>query len=267
MLSIIVSWRDRHELSAALPSLVETARQRGGSVHVVNFGGDGQLLERQIGELARVVSVVEAPGGGYFNKSVSNNIGAAASPGDLLFFCDCDIVLNETASVLFDTVSNEAGTFGTISGVRESLPNARSADNLVCFGYTLHLKIRNGRTLDIIDNEEDVNDGTRQAPGLLCVRRSDFESVNGYNGRFEGWGWEDQDMIARLTLGQGLRRVQHGVVTHLSHDDSARTRHHPPHLANRWESRDRMFRQALANYDAGQFEGTYDLDKLQFTIK
>jgi N-terminal domain of galactosyltransferase len=100
-----------------------------------------------------------------------------------------------------------------------------------------------------VDNEEDAEKGTRQAPGLLLVRRSDFMRIEGYNGRLHGWGWEDQDMIARLTLGAGLRRIQRGVATHLSHGDTARIAHYPP-VRDRWESRDRMFRQALSNYDS-----------------
>ena len=260
MLSIIISWRDRDELERALPSVIDTARRRSASVHIVNYGGDEAALRRQIGAFAGSVTVVDAPIAQHFNKSRSNNIGAAAAPGDLLFFCDCDIILNDSVDALFDAVEAGQDRFGTVAGVRESETNARAANNLTCFGYTLQLRIRNGRSLTIVDNEEDAEDGTRQAPGLLCVRRSDFERINGYNGGFEGWGWEDQDMIARLTLGAGLERVQFGQVIHLSHDDAARTRHHPQQLANRWESRDRMFRQALANYDADRFTGTYRAD-------
>lgn len=264
MLSVIIPWRDREELEYALPSIVALAAARAGSILIVNFGGDRHALEKQLRDHAHAVSVLDVPTKSYFNKAVANNLGAAAAPGDVLFFCDCDIVLGSPALPLFDAVETEAGVFGTIAGVRESRPNARAARNIVCFGYRLNLRLRNGRRLEIVDNEEDAEDGTRQAPGLLCVRRSDFENVEGYNGGFEGWGWEDQDMIARLTLGGGLRRVQHGVVTHLSHDDAARTRHHPPHLENRWESRDRMFRQALANYDDGRFDGTYRRDAASF---
>jgi len=260
MLSIVISWRDRAELAVALPSMIAAADRRAASLHIVNYGGDAAALRRQIAGYASRVVVVDVPIEGYFNKSRANNMGAAAVPGDLLFFCDCDIVLDESADALFDAVEAGSNRFGTIAGVRESSTNARAANNLVCFGYTLHLRIRNGRTLNIIDNEEDAEDGTRQAPGLLCVRRADFERIDGYNGAFEGWGWEDQDMIARLTLGAGLERVQHGIVTHLSHDDAARTQYHPPQLANRWESRDRMFRQALANYDADRFMGSYRAD-------
>jgi hypothetical protein len=55
----------------------------------------------------------------------------------------------------------------------------------------------------------------------------------------------------------------HGHAIHISHDDEARVANYP--LADRWESRDKMFRQALALYDQADFRGTYDLDLEQVT--
>ena len=49
-----------------------------------------------------------------------------------------------------------------------------------------------------------------------------------------------------------------GTATHLSHDDLARVQAYP--MSNRWESRDKMFRQALDNYDRADFHGTYEAD-------
>jgi hypothetical protein len=96
------------------------------------------------------------------------------------------------------------------------------------------------------------------------THRESFERLGGYDGRLHGWGWEDQDMIARLTLGEGLRRVQSGHVRHISHADEARIRYYPP-VKDRWESRDRMFRQALANYDCGHFAGTLAADVIELS--
>ncbi|MEP6652133.1 MAG: hypothetical protein ABJA82_02175 [Myxococcales bacterium] len=69
---------------------------------------------------------------------------------------------------------------------------------------------------------------------------------------------EDQEMVSRLTLGAGLERLFHGYAVHLSHKDHARVANYP--LSNRWESRDRMFRQALASYDENGFRGIYSAD-------
>jgi hypothetical protein len=261
LLSIIVSWRDRVELGRALPSLVAAAHQAGGDVTIVNFSGSPALLRDQLGDRAGDVRVVEVAGQRYFNKSSAQNVGAASTDQPVMFFCDCDIVL-EPASVaaLAHQLATTRGVFATLAGVRESEVNSRRARHVVAFGYELHIKTADGRQLKILDSEEDGETGLRNAPGLLLVRRDDFVAIGGYNAGLHGWGWEDQDMIARLTLGRGLRRVMAGEAIHLSHDDHARIAHYPA-VSSRWESRDRMFRTALANYDDNNFLGTLERDR------
>ncbi|HUO38480.1 MAG TPA: galactosyltransferase-related protein [Mycobacterium sp.] len=116
----------------------------------------------------------------------------------------------------------------------------------------------NGRTLQIIDDEPDPSRPTRRAPGLLVVRRSHFLEVNGFDSNLHGWGWEDQDMIARLTLGVGLHRISRGNAIHVTHDDNLRVSEYRE--KDQWATRDRSFRSALANYDRGWFLGTYARD-------
>jgi GT2 family glycosyltransferase len=261
MLSIIVSWRDRAELARALPHLVAAARAVKGDLTIVNYGGSAELLHNQIGSFDADVRVIEVHHERYFNKGRAHNIGAALTDHPLLFFCDCDIVFEPAVlQSLLAQVSAREGAFGTLAGVRESERNSRNGKHVVCFGYELQIKTADGRQLRIVDQEEDADDGTRHAPGLLMVRRSDFLAVAGYNSRLHmyGWGWDDQDMIARLTLGVGLRRIMSGTAVHLSHDDQSRVQAYP--MANRWESRDKMFRQALDNYDRADFLGTYETD-------
>lgn len=263
-LSMVVSWRDRIELSRALPSMLTALDAVGGDLNLVDYSGTQSLLEAQLGEHAERVNVIAIEDEQYFNKAAAQNLGAAHSRGDVLFFCDCDIVLAPDAlSSMLALMRVDEDSFGTLAGVRESETNSRQANHVVSFGYELNIRTADGRHLRIVDNEEDVEDGTRQAPGLLFVRRRHFEAIDGYNGRLHGWGWEDQDMISRLTLGLGLRRVQHGTAVHLSHDDQARIGFYPP-VTSRWESRDRMFRAALDNYDRRDFSGTWRKDVARF---
>ena len=259
-LGLIVSWRDRPELEQAIPTLIKCAKRYGGDVTIVNYGGNGNELLRMIAPSLAFIRVVEVAGVPWFNKARAQNIGAAHAPQPLLFFCDCDILVQDGAlDDLVAAVRGDDQFFGTVAGVTETQLNARKAGNVVMFGYELKLRLSNGRSLRIVDNEEDAADGSRQAPGLLLARRSAFEQVGGYDGQLHGWGWEDQDMIARLTLAGGLSRVQLGHVQHISHDDDARIRNYPP-VKDRWESRDKMFRQALSNYDRGEFLGTFRQD-------
>ena len=260
MLSIVVTWRDRIELEQALPALVTTASSVGGDVTIVNFGGSTDMLKAQLGNYGHEVSIVDVGDQEYFNKSSAQNLGAFHTAQPFIFFCDCDTIIDiATCTSLLEQIKSRPGTFGTFAQLSETAVNSRGGRHVVCFGYELRIHTADGRKLRIVDNEEDADAGTRQAPGLLMVRREDFLTINGYNSRLHGWGWEDQDMISRLTLGNGLERITYGSAVHISHDDHARIGHYPP-VTNRWESRDRMFRQALANYDDANFQGTYDLD-------
>jgi hypothetical protein len=259
LLSIIVSWRNRNELRQTLPGMIASAGLVQGDLTVVNFGGDTATLDQQIAGYREHVRLLSIPGERYFNKSCAHNLGTATTSHPFLFFCDCDVVLNPQSILdLLRSLQQSEGRFATLAGVRESAANSRGGKHVTCFGYELRIRTSDGRSLRIVDNEEDVVDGTRQAPGLLMVRRKDLLSINGYNAQLVGWGWEDQDMIARLTLGAGLERISEGQAIHISHDDNARVAHYP--VADRWESRDRMFRQALANYDRANFQGTYHSD-------
>jgi glycosyl transferase family 2 len=259
-LDFVVSWRDRPELARTLGAFTRCAQRYGGGVTIVNYGGDGTQLTDLLRNAESAVTVVAVRDTPWFNKAKAQNMGAAHSVRELLFFCDGDILFAEDAlDELVARVAEDKATFGTVARVTETDLNSRGAGNVVMFGYHLRIRLANGRTLQIIDNEEDVEDGTRQAQGLLLTHRDNFARIDGYNGRLHGWGWEDQDMIARLTLGLGLQRVERGDATHISHGDDARVRHYPP-MKDRWESRDRMFRQALANYDAGDFGGTFSSD-------
>ena len=259
MLSIVVSWRDRDELKVALPQLVNTRRLANGDLAVVNFGGSRDKLCKELGEYSSHVRVVDVRNQAFFNKPRSQNIGAFCTQHSVLFFCDCDIIVDpESIVALADTVRKEDRTFATLRGVKETEVNSRRAGHVVQFGYELRLRTADGRSLTIVDHEEDASDGTRDAPGILVVRREHFLDVGGYNSRLPE-GWEDQDMIARLTLGAGLRRVCDGVAQHISHDDEARMKHYPS-TPSRWENRDKMFRAAMSNYDRGDFHGSYTQD-------
>jgi glycosyltransferase involved in cell wall biosynthesis len=264
MLSIIVSWKNRNELGQTIESLNLSALGLNGELIIVNFDGDrnyiNNLLSRGSYQNTRIVHVRQQQ---MFNKAASNNIGAYHARYDHLFFCDCDIVVEPSIlQNLYNMVRDDPGSFGTLEGVKETVINSIQNNHIVSFGYELLIKTGDGRVLKIKDSEEDATTGLRNAPGLLMTSKKNFKTIDGYNANLVGWGWEDQDMIGRLTLGAGLLRKFHGSALHISHDDHERTKHYP--LSNRWESRDKMFRQALANYDANDFKGTYSKDVVTY---
>src|SRR4051812_35308799 len=153
MLSIIVSWCNRAELGQTAPAMLACADDLGGELVVVNFGGDRDRLAAQL-PADGPVRVADAGPQDWFNKARAQNLGAAAARHDVLFFCDCDILLDRAVvGALARSVAGEDGVFGTLAGVHESVRNARGAGTVVCFGYELRIRIANGRELRIVDNE------------------------------------------------------------------------------------------------------------------
>jgi hypothetical protein len=261
MLSIVVPWRDRHELRETLPALVASAAALGGDVTVVNLGGDQAVLNAQTAALEERVDVVNLPGPAYFNKALAQNIGALVTRQPLLFFCDCDVIVDpEEVRRISEHVARTPDTFGTFESVRESNPTQRPR-HVLGIEYRLRIATRDGRVIDLTDRDHGDREGTRPAPGLLIVQRDAFTTVEGFNSKLRGWGWDEHDMIARLVLGAGLERHQDGTAVHLSHTDADRTRAYPDD--DLWSNRMRMMREAIRRYDGGNFLGTCSLDARQ----
>ena len=259
-MSLVITWRDRKELMQALPSFVELIEALQGEIIIVNFGGSPGFLREQLNGCSNErIKVVDVKDQHYFNKSCAQNIGAYHSSYPVLFFCDCDIILDQKlVGELVENIMQQENLFATIAHVKETVPCASNNNHILLMGYTLTLKKKDGRTLQLVYRGEDAETGLRMAPGLLLTRRAHFLTVQGYNSQFSGWGWEAQDIISRLVLGAGLERRDKGIALHISHDEESRTKFSS--VTDRWENRDRMFRQAIANYYAGNFYGTYFSD-------
>lgn len=73
------------------------------------------------------------------------------------------------------------------------------------------------------------------APGLVVVSREDFLRIGGYDEIFEGWGCEDNDLIARLQLlGRRREMLTNTWHTQIEHDDILRTQHQA--ISDKWLS-------------------------------
>lgn len=68
---------------------------------------------------------------------------------------------------------------------------------------------------------------TFQTWGSIVCQRKDFEALGGYDEAFSGWGGEDDDLIARLSLlGLTADGFPDALVGEISHEDEARVRFH-----------------------------------------
>ncbi len=75
--------------------------------------------------------------------------------------------------------------------------------------------------------------GTKETWGTAICATADFERIGGYDEVIQGWGMEDEDFYARLSLA-GVRPAKFPgeLLTGISHTDSERVAHYD--MKDRW---------------------------------
>jgi glycosyltransferase involved in cell wall biosynthesis len=235
-LSLIVCTYERPSaLDAVLWSLSE---EPGGEFEVVVADdGSGQptadVVEKWRSTFAgRLVHVWQPDEG--FRLALIRNRGALAARGDFLLFLDGDCVPRRGFARAVER-GIRAGWF--LGSRRLMLSQALServlAERLPIQRWTLARWALRERShvpsLHALTRRDRRRVGAAKHPDFvpaggafgffLGVSRADFERVNGYDSRFEGWGYEDHDIALRLRR-SGLRSGwagPHSTLLHLFH--------------------------------------------------
>lgn len=225
---IVIPFRDREggtrtrNLLACLRALAD---QEGGPGHRVTLvEADTEPRSRTlVNEL--VDNYVFAYKDGLFNKAWAVNVGVVAH-ADTPALCILD------ADILVDR-----------SFVHRNIGRLRNG------GHTTHLPFQWSLSLDepstlraigLRNGESRAEVPTAQLRGLLlreppggCVwtRIETFRKVGGFDERYEGWGGEDDDLVARLSAAAPLIRYDDPLL-HLNHTRPAMTRDGTPFNAH-----------------------------------
>ncbi len=257
-LSILIPWSDRPEIGIALSRNLAEFREHNAEVIMVNCGGHSQQLCSQISAsgypLVRQLDLRT----NVFNKALALNLGASFSQGTLLFILDADTILN---AGFFDLAipSIDDKTYATVATVRETVPPLSEIvppGNFVSsFRRTHQIEIAfaDGSTICQETFSQDLLDGTKRSQGQTLLRKTHFLNIGGYNSAHVGWGWEDIDLQLRLRHSLGLRHLEVGGATHLSHDDNRRALFGRTRAASSM----RNLTASLLQYSKGDFAGTY----------
>jgi glycosyltransferase involved in cell wall biosynthesis len=249
--SVVIPWCDRAELARALAHNRDHLGDA--EVVVVNCGGDPAAFEgvaRLATGRARFVTIRSD----RFNKSRAMNLGASLSAGEVLLFLDADVLIEK--GFLTHVMSSVGDrTFMTVAEVAEADHPLVTTCAEVELRYSLEIRTPSGTTR-VETNRVRPLAGVRAGPGLIGIRRCHFLEAGGMNSIFDGWGWEDLDLIVRLHAGLSLGRVQAGRVVHLTHSDVADSWN----VGSRQDSERTNFFLALANYAAGNFVGSFQSD-------
>ena len=253
MLAIVIPLKDR-PVTACVESLRQSlADWEPGTYHLWLCDG-GSTQPEMVDALATMaiwdeVTVLSYPDPG-FNKAALINQGLRHAQGETVLVSDADIVWNEAAlNALLATLAETPTALCHVAQVNETTPQTPALAR-PRYGYRVE-RTAQGVTVRV----ESVTPRPDHRPGcgLVAARRETWQKLGGYKEPFQGWGWEDQDLLIRAEiLGIPLRAA--GSVLHQSHGDDLRNRfhgHQPPQI-----TRDLNLRRCLTSLQQGELWGS-----------
>lgn len=226
---VVIPFRDReHGLRTRnlLACLQALGDQEGDAlVHVVVVEADESPRSRDLLESA-VDQYLFLPKEGLFNKSWTVNVGVTRSsrPAPVVCVLDADILVDRDF-------------------VKRNLGRLRDGDHGAHLPFRWSLSLDEGSTRRAIAERSRAGAAEvpstllrglllREAPGgCVWIRTEVFHAVGGFDERFEGWGGEDDDVVARLDRAAGVARFDDELL-HLNHPRPAMTRDGVPFNAH-----------------------------------
>lgn len=175
-----------------------------------------------------------------FRAGTIRNKAVAQSQGDYLLFLDGDCIAPPSFIATHRRLA-EAGYF--VAGNRVLLSQAFTqqvmAQSLLlhkksaCYFLKLRLQGKINRTLPFLKlplgrlRKIQPQKWQKAMTCNLALWREDFLQVNGFDELFEGWGYEDSDLVIRL-IHKGVRRKEGrfaAPVLHCWHSHNDRSQH------------------------------------------
>jgi N-terminal domain of galactosyltransferase len=265
--SVLIPWANRPEVGHCLRNNSIYFSLHNAEVLLINAGGDMGLLRECIAESRicspRVISVPLPT----FNKSLALNLGAYFSSAHLLCVLDSDVILK--SDFIGEAKSRVVrGAFATINNRFESVPGPRTvlgdalAESPGCIQSirrmdSIVVRFADGSSTSLEMSATEVIAGCKAGHGHLLVRKTDFLAVGGYHSELQSWGWEDDDILFRLSKVLGLRHIEAGNALHLTHGDEKRSLNGHTRSSSDTANMMRCFRR----YSTGDFMGSYSTDR------
>lgn len=156
---------------------------------IVDWSSDSSLAS--LVDLDPKIKLIRVENEPYFHLSAAFNLAADNATHDTLLKLDADYVLNPFYSAV-DVLRPPERSFIT--------------------GHFQH----GGQFLSYLN-------------GLICVRKTDWQQVHGYNEYMTGYGADDDDFYMRLIatgLKRGVLKPQPVVVFHIPHENTTRVQNY-----------------------------------------
>ena len=255
-LDIIIPVKDRGTVLRCVSTLleqIEAAQGIGlGKILLCDGGSEEASCQQQLHQVSRfqAVEILQRPHPG-FNKGWLLNQALAATTASVILISDVDILWpGETLKLLGTAAARRSDCFFCVQSVKETQANTVAVQRP---RYTYRVTRSQTESRVEVYTELPTID-RRPGYGLLCGQRALFQRVGGYRHCFQGWGWEDRDLLLRSQL-LGVDVAELGTVTHLSHGDDRRNAFTPDSTPQ--QSRDRNIRRCLQGLAQGKLLGDW----------
>jgi glycosyltransferase involved in cell wall biosynthesis len=252
MLDIIIPLKDRPVL-ACVESLRQSLVDWNTGAYQIWICDGGSTQSEIVDTLTHLahgddVTVLSRPDAG-FNKAALMNEGLRHAPRETVLVSDADILWNAAAIESLLTALTETPTaLCHIAQVNETEPQT-SALSRPRYGYRLQ---PTAQGVTVVVEQVTPRPDHRPGCGLVAARRETWQQLGGYKEQFQGWGWEDQDLLMRAELlGVPLRSA--GCVLHQSHTDALRNPFHDHQTPQ--ATRDLNLLRCLAGLQRGELWG------------
>jgi glycosyltransferase involved in cell wall biosynthesis len=198
---------------------------------IVDWSSDASLIPITV--LSKKIKLIRVDNEPYFHLAAAFNLAADNATHDIILKLDSDYLLNPF-----------------YPGVRVLQPPEKAF-------FTGNFQ-HGGPFLSFLN-------------GLVCVRKTDWQRVNGYNELMTGYGADDDDFYLRL-IGSGLKRMilnpDPPAVLHIPHENSVRVANYENKNGPENYQKNRMIAES-GQYVDRVYSWTYERlnDQVQFARK
>ncbi len=179
----------------------------------------GERLKKEFGQLVGVLDTSHCSG----NISASRNEAARCGKSDIIVFLDDDMIVAESDGLSRSIAVGREVDFAC-GAVRRWAPldwpnMIRDDDPIIKVRSTLDHTSQEPFSINRVSGK-NILDNRSYLANFGTIKRSVFEGVGGYDEDYEGWGYQDTDLMWRLCV-EGHEYdlfSRHGItVYHLSH--------------------------------------------------
>ncbi len=163
---------------------------------------------------------------GPFNKGWGFNVGVRAARGEVLFFCDADLLLAPSALTTANNLCRRRAL--AVKPFDRLIDLNRPDTEAILTGAAPPDFDRNDASKLRGDHEELCFCG-----GAFFIRRNFYHTIGGFDERYLGWGGEDDAMTLKIQrMTSELAALEGRAAVHLWHERAALTTLGNPHRPN-----------------------------------